>query len=106
MTNNTIDLSKITDVQVREALELLYAELLYYQPILRGDWEFREFEVEGAGTHDIKHNLKFEPIDIILLNYIGDVPTFNYDGFDGETISVTTAGDSTFRCFLGRYADF
>ena len=101
-----IDLSRIDDEYTREALELLYDELLFKQPLLRGLWEFREFEVEGAATHTIKHNLNFIPTDVLLISYKGSSPSFNFSDFTREKISITTAGDSTFRCFLGKYEDY
>jgi hypothetical protein len=99
------DLGKIEDKYIREALELIYSEIDSNQQILRGNWSFRTITVEGSGTHSFKHNLGFIPSDVILLSYNGAAPTFNYSSFDKDNISLTTSGDSTIRCFLGKYAE-
>lgn len=100
-----VDLSRIEDKYVREAIELLYDAFDRDQQLLRGQWSFRTITLEGAATHTFKHNLKFVPKDVLILSYTGSAPTFNYSSFNNETISITTTGDSTIRCFLGAYED-
>lgn len=105
MAIKRIQLGNIEDTNVREAIELIYKAFTEEQALLRGQWTFREIVLEGAATHKFKHNLKFVPKDIILLSYSGTAPTFNYSSFNKDTISITTSGDSTIRCFLGSYGE-
>ena len=101
--NLDLKLQEIEDIYTRENLFRI-KKFLDEKPFLRGEWSFYEITLASAVTNfKFKHNLGFQPKDIIQTSSIGSVLTWNYSGFDREFVDITTTGPVTVRAFIGRF---
>lgn len=100
-------LKDIQDPQARENFDRL-VKFVGKQQILDGDWKFFELDIPAGNTNlSYKHNLSFVPVDIILLNSIGDQNfRFKYSQFDRDNIYVEASGPVVLRFLAGRYPSY
>jgi len=91
---------------VREAIIIL-EEKLRLQQIFKGRFQFRTYTFTGAVTNlKIKHNLGFQPRDIIQTSLTGAGSlTWNYGSFSKTDLDITTTGACVVRAFIGRYEE-
>ena len=100
------DLSRIQDVAVRDAIQRLY-EGFRDVDLLKGRFEFFEITLSGAVTNfKYKHNLGFEPKDVIQTSLTGAGSlTWNYTLFSQTELDITTTGACVVRAFVGRFSE-
>lgn len=100
-------LKDIQDPQARENFDRL-VKFVGKQQILDGDWKFYELDIPTGSTNvSFKHNLTFVPIDIILLNAVGDQNfRFKNQQFDNTNIYVDASGPVILRFLAGRYPSY
>jgi hypothetical protein len=100
-------LKDIQDPQARENFDRL-VKFVGKQQILDGDWKFFEIDIGTGNTNlSFKHNLSFVPIDVILLNSVGDQNfRFKYQQFDRDNIYVEANGPVVLRFLAGRYPSY
>jgi hypothetical protein len=101
-----IILKDIQDVYIRENF-LRLRKYLIDKVLLRGDWQFFEITVSSGVTgFKFKHNLGFQPYDIIQTAVSNSATvTWNYDNFDSEFVDLDTSGACTIRCYIGSYRE-
>lgn len=97
-------IKEITDPAIQENFIRLKREL-EAQPILQGNWQFYEVEIDTAtAKFPYKHHLSFIPKDVVLLSVIGNYNVyFNYVDFDINNIFITTAGACRIRFLVGSF---
>jgi hypothetical protein len=96
-------LKDITDINIRENFFRL-TKFLNSQVLFDGKFEFFDIDIPLVSTsYEIKHGLKFIPVDIILLNVEGDFNYyFEYQNFTRTSIFVTTSGPTRLRFLAGK----
>lgn len=100
-------LVNITDTWIRKSLELIQNEVNLKQPLLRGQWRFFELSFIGPQAHmKVKHNLGFQPKDILLTSTIGPgIFNVNFDLTDKDNLDITTTDSCKIRAFIGTYSE-
>lgn len=106
LTGPNFILKDIEDPYVRENFKRILNYLEEF-PLFRGEWEFFTLNIGSSVTNlNLAHGLGFKPLDVIQTSSIGaGTLTFNYSKFTDETISVTTTGACSVRCFIGAYKE-
>jgi hypothetical protein len=106
LTGPTFILKDLEDPYARENFKRLLDYLDKF-PFFRGEWAFFTFTLPNAVTNlNLAHGLGFKPLDVIQTSITGaGTITFNYSRFTDETISVTTSGACSVRCFIGAYKE-
>jgi len=99
-----VNLNMIEDEATRDAIEAILESIREDTPILKGDWEFFEYEIDAAGTFEKNHGLTFVPNDY-LITYDTAGSSINYNDADEETFSFTTTSSGILRLFIGRYQE-
>ena len=99
-----IDLKNIKDDATREALAAIKETLEQDFPLVRGDWNFYEFEVKKVGADTVKHNLQYTPKDFII-TYNSAGFSVDYSTTNGDVLGYTATSTGIVRGFLGRYEE-
>jgi hypothetical protein len=98
-------MNEVVDPFIRENFRRL-TDWLRSEPIVNCGFKFYSIVIPSTSAQTYRHNLGFQPRDVILLSITkGATVVFAYDQFTSTSITYTASAACTMRILLGTYLD-